>query len=75
MERSMIVTSAPMPSAFAAACSPATPPPITTTRAFGVPGTPPRRIPRPPAARIRWYAPTWVESRPATSLIGWRSGS
>src|SRR5690606_40792380 len=42
----------------------------TTTDAGGTPGTPPSRTPRPSCERMRWYAPTCVASRPATSLIG-----
>ena len=39
------------------------------------PGTPPSSTPEPPSFFIRWYAPTCVDSRPATSLIGASSGS
>lgn len=45
-----------MPIAMVAAFTPLTPPPITTTSAGAVPGTPPINTPRPPADRIRWYS-------------------
>ena len=50
MLRSNTVTWAPMPQATAAALSPATPPPMTTTSAGATPGTPPISTPRPPLA-------------------------
>ena len=68
-------TSACMPSAIAAAFRPATPAPMTTTFAAYTPDTPASRMPRPPPARIRWYAPTCGASRPATSDIGASSGN
>ena len=75
MERSMIVTCAPMPTAMRAACVPTTPPPRITTSAGGTPGTPPSRTPRPPCSFSRQWAPAWIDMRPATSLIGASSGS
>ena len=74
-ERSTTVTSARSPTAISAACVPATPPPRITTLAGGTPGTPPSRIPKPPLAFWRLAAPTWIDMRPATSLIGVSSGS
>ena len=71
---SMMVTSAPMPAAMTAAFSPATPPPMTTTFAGRVPGTPPMRIPDPPLGCCRCTAPICAASRPATSDIGASSG-
>ena len=53
-EMSRTVTSAPMPAAITAAASPATPPPITATRARRVPGTPPISTPEPPCGWRRW---------------------
>src|ERR1041384_1635766 len=50
-------TSACMPRAIAAALSPDTPAPMTTTFAAYTPETPPSRTPRPPPARTRGYAP------------------
>jgi hypothetical protein len=64
-----------MPTAIAAAFRPATPPPITTTRAGCTPGTPPGSTPRPPDGFIRENAPTCGASLPATSDIGASSGS
>ena len=64
-----------MPAAMVAAFRPATPPPITTTRAGATPGTPPGSTPRPPDGFISAYAPTWGASLPATSDIGASSGS
>ena len=58
-----------------AAFAPATPPPMTVTRAERVPGTPDMSRPSPPAERIRVAAPTVGASRPATSDIGASSGS
>ena len=72
---SKIVTSAPRPAAITAEFAPATPPPTIVTVAGRVPGTPDMRRPRPPAERIRVAAPTVGARRPATSLIGARSGS
>ena len=71
---SKTVTSAPRPTAMTAAFAPATPPPMTVTRADRVPGTPDISRPRPPAERIRVAAPTVGARRPATSLIGASSG-
>ncbi|MFM8802938.1 MAG: hypothetical protein ACKOK8_03340 [Planctomycetia bacterium] len=43
---------------------------------FGAtPGTPPSRIPRPICGFSRYFAPSWMLIRPATSLIGMSSGS
>ncbi len=56
-------------------CSRRSRPPSTRTLAGGTPGTPPRRIPRPPCAFSSAQAPICVARRPATSLIGARSGS
>ena len=67
-------TSACIPSAMIAAFRPTTPPPSTTTFAGGTPGTPPSRMPRPPRAFSSAQAPICGASRPATSLIGARSG-
>ena len=53
-----------------AAFAPATPPPMTVTRAERVPGTPDMSRPRPPAERMRVAAPTVGARRPATSDIG-----
>ena len=64
---SKTVTSAPSPTAITAAFAPATPPPMTVTRAERVPGTPDISRPRPPAERIRVAAPTVGARRPATS--------
>ena len=64
-----------MPAAMAAAFSPETPAPITTTLAAYTPGTPPIRTPRPPSAFIKVAAPTCGASRPATSDIGASRGS
>ena len=71
---SRIVTSEPSPTAILAAFSPTTPPPTTAVRPRGTPGTPPSRIPEPPQVRCRWWAPSWMAIRPATSLIGVSSG-
>src|SRR5579863_760780 len=73
--RSMIVTWAPMPMATLAALVPTTPPPRMATFAGATPGTPPSRMPRPPLGRSRYCAPTCTARRPATSLMGVRSGS
>ena len=43
--------------------------------AGGTPGTPPSRMPRPSNGRSRYFAPSWMLIRPATSLIGVSSGS
>ena len=75
MLMSRMVTSAPRPRAIAAALVPATPAPRTTTLAGRTPGTPPSRMPLPPAGAIREVAPTWTDSRPATSDMGASSGS
>ena len=72
---SSTVTCAPMPTAMVAAFRPTTPPPRITTRPRRVPGTPPRRTPLPPRSFSRHVAPTCTAMRPATSLIGLRSGS
>ena len=48
--------------------------PMITTRAGATPGTPPRRMPAPPCAFSRQCAPTWMDMRPATSLMGASSG-
>ncbi|CAB4930754.1 unannotated protein [freshwater metagenome] len=74
IERSKTVTSAPIPTAITAAFKPATPAPIITTRPGATPGTPPSKTPRPPLGFCSAVAPTCVASRPATSLIGARSG-
>ena len=74
-ERSTTVTSARRPTAISAAWVPETPPPRITTFAGGTPGTPPSSTPRPPLAFCRQAAPTWIDMRPATSLIGVSSGS
>ena len=74
-ERSTTVTSARRPMAISAAWVPATPPPRITTLAGGTPGTPPSRMPKPPLAFCRLAAPTWIDIRPATSLMGVSSGS
>ena len=70
-----MVTSAPIPSATFAAFWPATPPPSTTTFAFGTPPTHPIRTPRPPWAFIIACAPTCGARQPATSDIGYSSGN
>ena len=57
-DRSTTVTSARRPTAISAAWVPETPPPRMTTLAGATPGTPPSRIPRPPFAFCRQYAPT-----------------
>ena len=44
------------------------------TFAGSTPGTPPRRMPRPSNGRSRYFAPSWMLIRPATSLIGVNSG-
>ena len=64
-----------MPTAMVAEAMPATPAPRTTTLAASTPGTPVISVPRPPPARIRWWAPISGAIRPATSLIGVSSGS
>ncbi len=74
-ERSTTVTCAPSPTAICVALVPATPPPRMTTRAGATPGTPPSSTPKPPFAFCRAVAPTWIDMRPATSLIGVSSGS
>ena len=74
MERSTIVTRAPMPAATVAAAVPATPPPRTRTSAGATPGTPPISRPRPPPGPVSAVAPACAASRPATSLMGARSG-
>ncbi len=72
---SIRVTSAPIPSASWAAWVPTTPPPRMTTLAGRTPGMPPNSFPRPPSCRSRYWAPIWIDIRPATSLIGVSSGS
>ena len=67
-------TLACMPTASVAAAMPTTPAPRMTTFAAWTPGTPQMRLPRPPAGRIRWWAPMNGAIRPATSLIGVSSG-
>jgi hypothetical protein len=62
------------PDAMRAACVPTTPPPSTTTRAGSTPGTPPSNSPRPPADFLSDAPAASIDSRPATSLIGARSG-
>ena len=69
-----MVTVASSPTAMRAALVPDTPPPSTTTFAGGTPGTPPSRMPAPPCSFSRQCAPTWMDMRPATSLIGASSG-
>ena len=69
------VTSAPMPSAMLAAFCPATPAPSTTTFALATPPIPPSSTPRPPWLFISACAPTCGARQPATSLIGYSSGS
>jgi len=64
-----------MPSAIFADSVPDTPPPMISTLAAGVPGTPPSSRPAPPAGLSRWCAAACTAIRPATSLIGVRSGS
>ncbi len=54
---------------------PATPAPMITTLAHSTPGTPQINVPRPPPSRARCWAPTSGAMRPATSLIGVRSGN
>ena len=44
-----MMTVGPIPTAIAAALSPATPPPIMTTLRGRTPGTPPTSTPRPPS--------------------------
>ena len=58
-----------------AALVPATPPPMMTTLPAETPGTPPKSTPAPPCSFSRQWAPTWIDMRPATSLMGARSGS
>src|ERR1044071_4270827 len=70
----MTVTWASMPIATRAALVPETPPPRITTLAAATPGTPPKRTPMPPCSFSRQCAPTCTLIRPATSLIGARSG-
>ena len=69
------VTSAPIPSAMFAAFCPETPAPMITTLALATPPTPPINTPRPPWAFISAYAPTCGARQPATSDIGYSSGS
>ncbi len=69
------VTSAPMPSAMLAAFWPAVPAPRMTTFAFATPPTPPMSTPMPPSGFIIECAPTCGARQPATSLIGYSSGS
>src|SRR2546426_621593 len=71
---SRIDTSAPRPTAVRAALRPPGPAPRITTLPGGTPGTPERRIPRPPGGRPRENAPPCTARRPATSLLGARSG-
>ena len=71
---SSTVTRASMPMAMRAAFVPATPPPRMTTLAASTPGTPGSRMPMPPRSRSRQWAPTWIDMRPATSLIGASNG-
>ena len=68
-------TLAPSPAATRAAFAPTTPPPMMTTLAGSTPGTPPSRMPRPSNGRSRYFAPSWMLMRPATSLIDVSSGS
>ncbi len=46
-----------------------------TTFAGDTPGTPPSSTPEPPFAFCSDEAPTWMDMRPATSLIGVSRGS
>ena len=69
-----MVTWAPSPSAIRAACVPTTPPPIMVTLPLGTPGTPPRSTPEPPSCLVKKWAPICTAMRPATSLIGTKSG-
>src|SRR5262250_2475074 len=65
-----MATLAPRPAATLAALAPTTPPPRMTTLAGSTPGTPPSRMPRPSKGRSRYFAPSWMLMRPATSLVG-----
>lgn len=71
---SRTVTSAPMPAATLAALVPTTPAPRIVTLPGSTPATPARRTPRPPDSFSSALAPAWMLIRPATSLIGVRSG-
>ena len=75
----MLMSSSPMlarkPAAIRAALAPTTPPPRMVMWAGSTPGTPARRMPRPICGRSRYFAPSWMLIRPATSLIGVSSGS
>ena len=73
-ERSRTVTWAPSAAACWTALPPAIPAPRTTTSAPGTPGTPASSTPLPPCVVWRWWAPASTARRPATSLIGARSG-
>ena len=69
------MTSAPIPAAICAALLPTTPPPKINTLAGLTPGTPPKRIPFPPCGFSRKRAPSWIDIRPATSLMGINKGN
>ncbi len=66
------MTWAPRPRAIFVALMPTVPAPRTTTDPGLTPGTPPRRMPRPPAGFSRHHAPTCGAMRPAISLMGTR---
>lgn len=68
------VTHDPMPAAVMAAFVPAVPPPTMTTLALGVPVIMPSVIPLPLYFFWRYWAPYCIESTPAISLMGARSG-
>ncbi len=68
-------TLAPSPSASLAAFVPTTPAPRMVMDPVCTPGTPAKSTPLPPCARSRKWAPTCGAMRPATSLMGVRSGS
>ena len=70
-----VAAAPPVPAATLAAHVPTTPPPSTSTFPRSTPGTPPSSTPRPPWGRSRNFAPCWVASLPAISLMGVSSGS
>ena len=72
---SSTTVSAPIPEASFALLVPTVPPPRMTTLPRRTPGTPESSTPLPPCSFSSCTAPTCTAMRPATSLIGFRSGS
>ena len=71
----MMTTFAARPAAMRAAFVPTAPPPRTSTLAGATPGTPLSRMPWPIIGRSRHFAPSWIDIRPAISLMGVSKGS